>query len=96
MVALQLDVAFGPPWEDVEGIERGLDAFNLANMGGDGIYDRHRVAVVARDGRGEVFGRIHGELCWAWLNIATMRVAQTSAGSDLFNKAMEGVHDGEN
>ena len=76
MTPLQYEVTVDSPSEQVEAIERGLHAFNVAHLGQDVIYDYHQITVVARDREGEVVGGIHGELCWDWLYIKTVWVAE--------------------
>jgi len=77
---LRYDVALDPSQEEVEAIERGLHAFNLAHLGEDVIYDYHPVAVVARDAQDQIVGGIHGELCWDWLYIKSAWVAESQRG----------------
>jgi len=80
-------VTFDPPSEDVAAIERGLHAYNVAHLGEDVIDNYHQVAVVARDVEGNIVGGVHGELCWDWLYIKTLWVAEShraqQAGSRL-------------
>ena len=68
------DLAFDPQAEDLAAIDRGLHEFNLANLGREVIDNYHRLAVVARDGDGQVVGGIHGELVWDWLYIQSLWV----------------------
>ena len=79
-MAPHYDVILDPPAEDVEAIDRGLHAYNLAHLGEDVIYDYHPLAVVVRDEEGAVVGGVHGELCWGWLYIKTMWVAEDYRG----------------
>jgi GNAT superfamily N-acetyltransferase len=93
MTVLQLDVEFDPPSGDTEAVERGLHAFNLAQLGEDVIYNYHRVAVIARDECGEIVGGIRGELFWDWLHINTMWVAQRHRGQALGTRLLTAIEE---
>jgi GNAT superfamily N-acetyltransferase len=80
MTSLSYDVTFDPSADAVEAIERGLHAFNVAHLGEDVIYNYHRIAAVARDAGGHIVGGVHGELCWDWLHVKTMWVAEGHRG----------------
>ncbi len=79
-MSLRYDVTFDPPAEAVKAIERGLHAHNLAHLGEDVIEDYHQLVVVVRDAEGDVVAGVHGELCWDWLYIKTMWVAEAYRG----------------
>jgi GNAT superfamily N-acetyltransferase len=90
---LELNVEFDPPAEDVDAVERGLHAFNLAQLGEDVIYDYHRLAVIARDEHGEIVGGIHGELCWEWLHIDAMWVAEQQRGRGIGARLLAAIEE---
>ena len=88
MTAPQYNVAFDPPSETLDPIEQGLHAFNLACLGEEIIRNYHRVAVVARDDHGQIVGGIDGELCWDWLYIRTMWVAEKHRGQGIGSRLL--------
>lgn len=79
---------FEPEPEDLRAIEQGLHAYNLAHLGAEVLYDYHRLAVVARDERGEVIGGIHGELVWEWLYIQSLWVDEGRRGQGIGSRLL--------
>lgn len=70
----------GPDPNDLAPVDRGLHDYNLAHVGEAVVSDYHRVAVIVRDGQGDVGGGIYGELVWEWLHIDTLWVAAHQRG----------------
>lgn len=93
-MARQYNVTFDPPCETLASIEEGLHAFNLACLGEEVIRNYHRVAVVARDGRGQIVGGVYGELCWDWLYIRTMWVAGKHRGQGIGSRLLAEIEAG--
>jgi GNAT superfamily N-acetyltransferase len=80
MPSVRYSLVFDPSPEQVKPIEAGLHAFNLQHLGEDVIYDYHPLAVIARDSADQIVGGVRGELCWDWLYIRTMWVAERHRG----------------
>jgi GNAT superfamily N-acetyltransferase len=80
------------PSDEITGtINRGLHAYNTANLGEDVIYNYARVAVVARDEKGQIVGGIHGELVWQWLYIQALWVDEVYRGQGIGTRLLERI-----
>ena len=64
-------------------LNEGLHAHNVAALGKDVINEYYRLAVVARDGKGQVIGGAWGEVYWDWLHIDTLWVNASHRGEGL-------------
>lgn len=85
MSELAISVTGTPSADDLEIIGRGLSAFNDADVG---PADRQPLAVLARNGSGELVAGISGYTAWGWLYVQWLWVAEDQRGQRLAGRML--------
>lgn len=80
MSELTISVTGSPTSEDVARIGANLAAFNDSDVGPSG---RQPIAVLARDGAGEMVGGLSGYTAWGWLYVQWLHVSESTRGQGL-------------
>ena len=80
MADLSISVVDDPAPEDLERIGRELTAFNEADVG---PAERRLLAVLVRDGSGDLVAGISGYTAWGWLYVQWLWVSTERRGQGL-------------
>ena len=86
MSDISVSVTGTPSADDLETIGRGLSAFNDADVG---PAERQPLAVLARNGSGELVAGISGYTAWGWLYVQWLWVAEAQRGQRLAGRMLE-------
>jgi GNAT superfamily N-acetyltransferase len=85
MDEVSISVTATPSAGELDTIGRGLAAFNEADVG---PAERTALAVIARDGTGEVVAGISGYTAWGWLYVQWLWVSESSRGQGLAGRML--------
>jgi GNAT superfamily N-acetyltransferase len=85
-----ISVTGAPSPEELEVIGGNLTAFNEADVG---PADRQPLAVIVRDGAGEIVGGISGYTAWGWLYVQRLWVAEAARGGGLASRMLVAAED---
>ncbi len=86
MSDLAISVTSTPSAQELEAIGGALAAFNEGDVGPAG---RMPLAVVVRDGRGEVAAGLSGYTAWGWLYVQWLWVSEAQRGHGLAGRMLE-------
>ena len=90
MDQITLTVDESPSPDDVEAVNRGLDAYNAARTGTD---DARKVGIFLRDETGQIVGGLCGWTWWGWLSIDTLWLDEAARGRGYGTRLVQQAED---